>query len=105
MIVSTICFQSCIIRSTLSSINNFLKEKLKLHLHPEKVSIKTFASGIDFLGWVHFPTHRVLRTSTKKRMFKRLAENPKEAAIISYLGMLSHGNGHKLQDKILYHYS
>ena len=34
------------------------------------------ASGIDFLGWVHFEDHRVLRTSTKKKMFRNL--NSKE---------------------------
>lgn len=29
-------------------------------------------------------------------MFKKLAENPKEATLASYLGMLSHGNAYKL---------
>ena len=74
----------------------FLKDKLELQLHPDKVFIKTISSGIDFLGWVHFPKHRVLRTSTKRRMLKRLKENPKEESRQSYLGMLKHGNTHKL---------
>lgn len=43
-------------------------------LHPHKVFISTFASSVDFLGWVHFPTHRVLRTSSKKRMLRRVGE-------------------------------
>jgi RNA-directed DNA polymerase len=34
----------------------FLKEELKLEMHPEKVFIKTLASDVDFLGWVHFHT-------------------------------------------------
>ena len=46
----------------------FLTHELKLTLHPDKVSIVTYASGVDFLGFVHFPHHRVLRTVTKKRM-------------------------------------
>lgn len=54
-------------------IQRFLHERLKLSLHPEKVSIKTLSSGMNFLGWVHFPDHRVLRTTTKRRMFRRLA--------------------------------
>jgi hypothetical protein len=82
----------------------FLEEKLRLHLHPDKVFIKTLASGVDFLGWVHFPSHRVLRTATKKRMFRRLAERKgsegEEATEQSYLGMLLHGNANKLQQKI-----
>jgi len=82
----------------------FLRDHLKLELHPNKVSIKTFASGVDFLGWVHFSNHRVLRTSSKRRMFRRLAERQgqegEEATIQSYLGMLSHGNGEKLKNQI-----
>lgn len=78
----------------------FLKENLLLDLHPNKVSIQTLASGVDFLGWVHFPTHRVLRTTTKRRMLKNMADNPSQATIQSYLGMLGHGNARKLRSMI-----
>jgi RNA-directed DNA polymerase len=91
------------LKSLLILIDGFLKEKLALNLHPDKVYIRTLASGVDFLGWVHFPYHRVLRTATKRRMFKRLAENQKEETVASYLGMLHHGNGYKLQRKIISH--
>lgn len=83
-------------------INKFLSEELKLQLHPNKVSIETIASGVDFLGWVNFTDHKVLRTKTKKRMFKRLEENEyKPESVSSYLGILSHGNAHKLENKLL----
>ena len=88
------------LRELLPKLSAFLGGRLKLSLHPDKVFIKTLASGVDFLGWVHFPGHRVLRTSTKWRMFRRLAENPKEAAVESYLGFLSHGNAHKLSEGV-----
>ena len=78
----------------------FLRERLKLELHPYKVSLATFASGIDFLGWVHFPDHRVLRTSTKRRMLKRLDATDNEKVASSYLGLLSHGNTKKLRQRI-----
>jgi len=82
-------------------VNVFLKEKLKLQLHPDKVFIKTIASSVDFLGWVHFPKHRILRTVTKKRMFKKIKNSGgKSETIHSYLGMLKHGNAHKLEEKI-----
>lgn len=87
--------------SLLSRIRDFLHNNLALELHPDKVSIETFASGIDFLGWVHFPDHRVLRTSTKRRMLKALSGNPKEETIISYCGMLSHGNAQRLRGNML----
>lgn len=80
----------------LPTIISFLEEKLKLTLHPDKVFIKTIDSGVDFLGWVAFPTHRVLRTATKRRMIKRLIEGNKARSVASYKGMLRHGNAYKL---------
>jgi RNA-directed DNA polymerase len=88
------------LESILPKISTFLETRLKLSLHPDKVFIKTFASGVDFLGWVHFPHHRVPRTSTKKRMFRNLDKNPKEESLASYRGLLSHGNTHLLQKRI-----
>ncbi|MFA6414573.1 MAG: reverse transcriptase/maturase family protein [Candidatus Paceibacterota bacterium] len=85
---------------TLSYMKVFLCDRLKLEMHPDKVSIETLASGIDFLGWVHFPDHRILRTSTKRRMLKAFRGNPEEAIIASYRGMLSHGNAYKLSKLI-----
>ena len=81
----------------LESMTQFLEEKLCLQMHPDKVFIKTFASGVDFLGFVHFPTHRVLRTVTKRRMFRKVNEKN----VTSYLGLLSHGNTKKLEKKLL----
>ncbi len=81
-------------------IQAFLLEYLKLELHPQKLFLKTLASGVDFLGWVHFADNRVLRTATRKRMMRRLAEHPTSETIHSYLGLLKHGNTEKLQKKI-----
>lgn len=79
----------------------FLKEKLKLTLHPDKISIKTFYSGVDFLGWINFPDHRILRTVTKRRVFKRMLVNQGEQTRASYLGLLKHGNTFKLKKQII----
>ena len=83
----------------LGYIKVFLCYELKLELHPNKVSIQTFAAGVDFLGWVHFPNHRVLRTVTKRRMLTRVRglekDNPTKQ---SYLGMLKWGNSQKLKN-------
>lgn len=80
----------------------FLRQELKLELHPDKVSIATIASGVDFLGWVHFPDHRVLRTATRRRMFRRSAGLKADDPVVqSYLGLLSHGNTKKLARVVL----
>ncbi len=84
----------------IPKISNFLKDTLKLSLHPDKTFIKTASSGIDFLGWTHFSDHRTLRTAAKRRMLKRTKEHPTEETLQSYLGLLKHGNTWKLRDKI-----
>lgn len=84
----------------IPKISEFLEKSLKLSLHPGKLFIKTLASGIDFLGWVHFPHHRVLRTSTKRRMFNRLKRVRIKGSLASYLGLLTHGNTHRLVEVI-----
>ena len=85
----------------LMEIKSFLNDNLKLSLHPNKVSIKTLASGIDFLGWVHFTNYRVLRTNTKKRMFKKLADkNYQKETLQSYLVLLKHGNTWNIRNKL-----
>ncbi len=85
----------------LSHMNVFLQDRLRLRLHPDKVFIKTLASGVDFLGWVHFPNHRVLRTTTKRRMLKCAKGTLTPEARASYLGLLSHGNASNLSQDLI----
>jgi len=73
---------------------------LPIKLHPKKVYIKTMFSGMDFLGWKHFSHHRTLRTATKRRMLKRIKDNPTSETLSSYLGLLKHGNTEKIKQKV-----
>ena len=89
------------LENVLPRIDGFLANDLRLKLHPNKVSIATLASGVDFLGWVHFPDHRVLRTTTRFRMLRRIEEMAgREASVQSYLGLLNHGDTWKLRQKV-----
>ncbi|MBN1585424.1 group II intron reverse transcriptase domain-containing protein [Candidatus Uhrbacteria bacterium] len=81
-------------------IRGFLCERLRLELHPDKVFLKTLASGVDFLGWTHFPDHRTLRAATRRRMLRRISECPADGTVNSYLGLLSHGNARKLEGEV-----
>jgi len=88
--------------SLLLKIKTFVENKLLLKLHPNKISIETFSSGVDFLGWVHFPHRRVLRTVTKKRIFRGIKEKEGDVPTVqSYLGLLSHGDTKKIKNNIL----
>ena len=84
------------LKQLCQKIEDFLTQELKLQLHPDKIFIKTLASGVDFLGFIHFEKHKVLRTATKKRMFRKVNEKN----VTSYLGLLSHGNGYKLSNSL-----
>jgi retron-type reverse transcriptase len=82
----------------IPQLERFLLDELKLSLHPKKIHIKTAASGIDFLGYVFFPDHVVIRTSTKNRMFRRISE----FNFPSYVSLLCYCNGKKIEDNILH---
>ncbi len=89
------------LENLIPQIRDFLKTRLYLELHPDKLFLRTVASGVDFLGWVHFQDHRVLRTASRNRMARRLREHPSEGTIGSYQGLLSHGNTYRLKEKYL----
>ena len=89
------------LKSIIPIVDNFLQNELKLTLHPDKVFIKTLFSGVDFLGWINFADHKVLRTKTKRRMIKSIKENLKLETINSYLGLLKHGNSCKIRKSVI----
>ena len=89
------------LESLISKIRLFLTYNLKLDLHPDKVFIKTVNSGVDFLGWVHFPKYRVLRTSTKIKMYQTMFPDTKPEVVASYFGLLSYGDTYKIKNDLL----
>jgi len=96
----------------IKPIHSFLSDKLALELHPKKITIRKFHQGIDFLGYIVLPHHRLLRTKTKQRIFRKLKKRIKEykkgiinkrtleQSFQSYLGVLSHANTYKLSNEL-----
>lgn len=94
-------------------INNFLENSLKLEIHPNKIFIRKFSRGIDFLGYAILPHHIVLRTKTKRRILRKMrrrcpnlkndliSEKSFIQSLQSYLGILKHCRGHKIERKIV----
>lgn len=74
-------------------IEQFLERQLLLHLHPRKVTVRTWTQGIDFLGYVLLPRATVLRTRTKHRMLHRLTMQNAS----SYFGLCRHASTFRLQ--------
>jgi len=92
------------LENVILKIDNFLKTDLKLFLHPNKVAIRKFNQGIDFLGYVSFPYFIILRKKTKNRMFKKAGKSYNIATLISFLGMLKHCKSYKVRIKLLKKY-
>ncbi len=90
-------------------INEFLKNNLNLILHPDKIIIRKYRQGVDFLGYVILPHYRALRTKTKKRIIGKImrkrqdlknnliTEKSFNQSLNSYLGLLKHCKGYKIK--------
>lgn len=96
----------------VAKIISFLEKELRLSLHPNKISIRDYYLGIDFLGYIVFPHYLLPRTKTKRRLLRRIYQtikkvkkNKLEDEIInqtlnSYLGYLSHANSFKFSQEL-----
>lgn len=79
-------------------INTFVKDVLKMQIHPHKTVLRKLSWGIDFVGYVALPHYTLPRKKTAKRAIKRtlakINNGPKEVkpTLISYVGYLSHAS-------------
>ena len=105
--------KECLVK-LIPLIGGFLKSELQLSLHQDKIIIRKFNQGIDFLGYLVLPHYRVLQTKTKNRIFKKIKMRRKDLiagfvseksfnqSLQSYLGVLKHCKGYKIIGKILF---
>jgi len=96
----------------LEPITDFLDTELKLSLHPHKVSIRKLHNGIDYLGIIILPHHKLLRIKTKNRIYRGLSKKiikyksgkvnkeTAEQSLHSYLGTLSHADTYKISEDL-----
>ncbi len=96
----------------LKPIQDFLYDHLHLSLHPHKIAIRKYSHGIDFLGYVVLPYHRLVRKRTWQRMLRKFKAKVRECkegkineekvnqSLQSYLGILSHANAHTLEENL-----
>ena len=94
---------SSTLATLIPTIRSFLLDSLQLTLHPKKISIRKISTGIDFLGYVILPHYQVVRTSTCKRIFRKLSPPNKatKATVNSYIGITTHAKGYLIKQRIL----
>ena len=81
----------------MKPIENFLEAELGLKLHPNKILLRKWSQGIDFLGYVLKPHCTLIRTKTKYRMLKKVDSNN----LASYLGLCSHADSYRLKQQLI----
>ena len=90
-------------------VNKFLREKLRLELHPDKSKVIPLSKGVDFVGFRNFYHFRLLRVrNIRKILFKikryKKGEVPKEKILESFQGWNSYAkwaNTLKLRKEIV----
>jgi RNA-directed DNA polymerase len=83
-----------------SEISNYLHVNLKLKV---KGNYKVFpvSSGIDFVGYVHYHTHTLLRKSIKQNFARMLRRKHNQSSVASYLGWAKHADARNLIKTLL----
>jgi retron-type reverse transcriptase len=100
------------LRQVLNEIKDFLWDRFKLETN-SKTQIMPINRGITYLGYRVWPTHRLLKGESKRRIKKKLRLYQKlyregkvdldeiRASVMSWLGHLKHCNSYNLKRKLL----
>jgi len=86
----------------LSDMRIYLKENLKLEIKKTYQVFPVDERGIDFVGYVFYHTHILLRKSIKQNFARMLIKNKKPASIASYKGWAMHCNSKNLLKTLLH---
>jgi len=95
-----------VLQAYLTEIDKFLNDKLKLSLHPDKITFRKLNWGLDFVGYVAYPRFNLPRKKTVERMFAKLEKiretNPDKLIdnLRSYFGYLKHVDSYGLSIRI-----
>lgn len=86
----------------LSDIMLYLQDKLNLIVKDNYQVFPVDARGIDFVGYVFYHTHTLLRKSIKQNFARMLTKNRNIRSIASYNGWASHCNSKNLLKTLLH---
>lgn len=89
------------LHGVLSKIRTYLDVNLKLQVKENYQVFPVASRGIDFLGYVHYHTHTLLRKTIKKRFSRKVKKDASKSSIASYLGWAKHANCNNLIKKLL----
>ena len=94
-------------------VNEFVEDELKLKLNSNKTKIFPVEQGINVVGYKIYPTHRLLRNDSKKKIKRKIKAMPHlikeskltiekaEQILNSWLGHAKHGNSYNFIKKLI----
>lgn len=85
----------------LFEIKQYLNDNLKLQIKNNYQIFPVESRGIDFVGYVFYHTHTMLRKSIKKRFAKAVSKKKNKQTIAAYYGWIKHCNSRNLQKKLI----
>jgi RNA-directed DNA polymerase len=88
------------LHSLLDQIRTFLTENLALTIKDNYQVFPVAARGIDFVGYVHFHTHTLMRKTIKQNFARMMAKNRNKASFASYSGWAKHCDSKNLVKKL-----
>lgn len=104
------------LKSLIPILEDFLKTKLKLSLHPRKTYLQHYSKGVNFLGVIIKPNRIYMGKRTKGNFYDAITKHnliaskgkpskEEQAAFLcsmnSYLGIMKHYDTYKLRRKML----
>lgn len=89
------------LHNLLHEIIEYLNINLKLKVKNNYQIFPVEKRGIDFVGYVFYHTHTLLRKSIKKSFARAIKKNKNKATIAAYKGWTNHANARNLMKKIL----
>lgn len=85
----------------LAEIKEYLSVNLKLTVKENYQIFPVSARGIDFVGYVMYHTHTLMRKSIKQSFARAVKKNKSASSIASYLGWAKHCNSINLKRKLI----
>jgi hypothetical protein len=85
----------------LFQIKKYLNDNLKLQVKNNYQVFPVESRGIDFVGYVFYHSHTMLRKSIKKRFARAICKTKNKATIASYYGWAKHCNSKHLLKKLI----
>jgi hypothetical protein len=104
------------LKSLIPRISNFLRTRLQLTLHPQKIYLQHYSKGVKFLGTVIKPNRIYIANRTKGNFYVAIEKQSRVimnhapsklekasflSSMNSYLGIMVHYKSYKLRRRLL----